>query len=210
MHRVAQAEVLREWLRVERSHPDADWFPVDPLSETEALDELLDRKPGAAAFVWRDAPVRWYETTVDREALADLRLVEGPPNLRWRDLSPDGTVRGAAERIAHGDPEELTAETGVDVQLVRNFVEEMPEGPLVLSTREGCVPRYVADGNHRAVALALRACSGREDSPGVGTDGLSGVEPKRAYLGVGSNPVARPLLERLCGAVRELVTTKEQ
>lgn len=197
MHRVAQLEVLREWLRVERSHPDADWFPVDPLSEGEALDELLDRNPGAAAFVWRDAPVRWYETTVTREDLTDLRLVEGPPNLRWRDLSPDGTVWAAAERIARGDSEELADETGVDVPTVVEFVEEMPEGPLVLSTREGCVPRYVADGNHRAVALALRARSGE-------------FEPQRAYLGVGANPVARPLLERLCGAVRRLVNTKER
>jgi hypothetical protein len=192
MHRVTQAEVLREWLRVERSHPDVEWFAVDSLSEREALDELLDRKPGAAAFVWRDAPVTWYETTLDRAAFADLRLVEGPADLGWRDLSPDGTVRGAADRIASGDPERLTAETGVDAETVLDFVDEMPAGPFVLSTREGCVPRYVADGNHRAVALALRMRSGD-------------FSPQRAYLGAGANPVAEPLVERLCGAVERIL-----
>ncbi|UPV72853.1 hypothetical protein M0R89_09850 [Halorussus limi] len=190
MRRVAQIEVLREWLRVERSHPEVDWFPVESLDERAALDELLDRKPGAAAFVWRDAPVRWYETTLVREDFADLRVVEGPRNLRWRKLSPDGTIRGAADRIASGDPEELTDETGVDVGTVLDFVDEMPAGPLVLSTREGCVPRYVADGNHRAVALALRMRSGE-------------FSPQRAYVGVGANRVVRPLRQRICGAVED-------
>ncbi|WP_135826416.1 hypothetical protein [Halorussus ruber] len=192
MRRVPQVEVLREWLRVERSHPEVDWFPIDSLDEREALDELLDRKPGAAAFVWRDAPVEWYETTLTREEFADLRLVEGPPGLRWRALSPDGTILAAADRIARGNPGELAAETDVDVQTVLDFVEEMPDGPLVVSTREGCVPRFVADGNHRAVAHALRMRSGE-------------FAPQRAYLGIGRNPVAEPLLERVCGVVRGLL-----
>ncbi len=189
MRHVSQVEVLREWLRVERSHPEVDWFPIESLSEREALDELLDRKPGAAAFVWRDAPVRWYETTLHRADFEGLQLVEGPPSLRWRALSPDGTVCAAADRIARGDPDELAAETDVDVRTVLEFVEEMPEGPLVVSTREGCVPRYVADGNHRAVALSLRMRSGE-------------FSPQCAYLGVGRNRVAKPLSERVCGAVR--------
>lgn len=192
MCRVSQLEVLREWLRVERSHPEVDWFRIDSLSEREALDELLDRKPGAAAFVWRDAPVKWYETTLDREDFISLRLVEGPANLRWRALSPDGTVRGAADRIARGNPDELAAETDVDVRIVLEFVEEMPEGPLVVSTREGCVPRFVADGNHRAVAHALRMRSGE-------------FTPQRAYLGVGRNHVAKPLFERACGVVEDFL-----
>jgi hypothetical protein len=192
MRRVSQVEVLREWLRVERSHPEVDWFPIDSLGEREALDELLDRKPGAAAFVWRDAPVEWYETTLTREAFAGLRLVEGPPGLRWRALSPDGTVCAAAARIARENPDELAAETDVDVRTVLDFVEEMPEGPLVVSTREGCVPRFVADGNHRAVAHALRMRSGE-------------FTPQRAYLGIGRNPVAKPLLERVCGVLKGLL-----
>lgn len=200
MRRVTQAEVLRDWLRTECQRPDANRAgstdsrdtPVETLSERELLDEVLERNPGAAAFVWRDAPVEWYETTLDAEEFADLRVVEGPANLGWRDLSPDGTVLGAARRIASGDPDRLAATTGVDVAKVLRFRENPPGGPLVLSTRRGCVPRYVADGNHRAVALGLDLLGGEP------------WRPPRAYLGVGANPVARPFLERLRGFVREL------
>lgn len=187
--RVTQVEVLREWLKTERTHPDVEWFPVESLSEREALDELLDRKPGAAAFVWRDAPVEWYALTLDRETFERLRVVEGPESLRWRELSPDGTVVSAARRIARGDPDVLADETDMDVDLIRQFREDPLDRPLVLSTRRGCVPTFVADGNHRAVALALRMRSGD-------------FTPQRAYLGVGANPVAKPLLERICGVVR--------
>ncbi|PSP55320.1 hypothetical protein BRC82_06100 [Halobacteriales archaeon QS_1_67_19] len=197
MHRVPQRSVLKEWLRVERRHPDNEWFPIEPLSEREVLDELLDRNPGAAAFVWRDAPIEWYETALDREAFADLRVVEGPARLRWRALSPDGTVLGAAGRIARGDPDALAAETGVDVRKVLEFRAEPPDEPLVLATRRGCVPRFVADGNHRAAALGLALLDGE-------------FEPPRAYLGVGANPVVRPLFERICGAVRTLFGTKDR
>ena len=189
--RVTQSAALREWLRTERRRLGAGSTPVESLSERELLDELLDRNPGAAAFVWRDAPVAWYETTLDRGAFADLRLVEGPANLGWRNLSPDGSVLGAAGRIASGDPDRLAAETGVNVRKVLRFREDPPDGPLILSTRRGCVPRFVADGNHRAVALVLRMQSGD-------------FSPRRAYLGVGANPVLRPALERLCGVVRGL------
>lgn len=189
--RVTQVEVLREWLKTERTHPDEEWFPVESLDEREALDELLERKPGAAAFVWRDAPVEWYALTLDREAFARLRVVEGPEDLRWRELSPDGTVVGAARRVSRADSNALADETGVDVDLIHQFREDPLDRPLVLSTRQGCVPTFVADGNHRAVALALRMQSGD-------------FTPPRAYLGVGANPVVRPFLERLCGAIRRV------
>jgi hypothetical protein len=51
----------------------------------------------------------------------------------------------------------------------------------------------VADGNHRAVALALDLLAGES------------FRPPRAYLGVGTNPVGEPILERVCGVVREIL-----
>lgn len=83
------------------------------------------------------------------------------------------------------------------MDLTHQFREDPLDRPLVLSTPQGCVPTFVADGNHRAVALALRMQSGD-------------FTPQQAYLGVGANPVGRPLLERLCGIVRrtrERITT---
>lgn len=186
VRRVPQAAVVREWLREE----PRDGPPVESLSDRAALDELLDHNPGSAAFVWRDAPVTWYALRPDRETFERLRVVEGPDDLRWRALSPDDTILGAARRIAREDPDELAAETGVDVRKVLRFRADPPDGPLVLSTRRGCGPIAVADGNHRAVALGLGLLTGEP------------YHPPRAYLGVGSNPVLRPFGQRLCGVVR--------
>lgn len=194
MERVSQATVLRRWLAAEREKVGADPDGVAALSGREALDCLLDRKPGAASFVWRDAPVTWYRTTLSRPEFEALHLVEGPPGLGWRALSPDGTVLGAARHIAAGDPAALAADTGVDMAAVLAARAAGPprEPPLVLSTREGCVPRHVADGNHRAVATALDLLDG------------DGYEPRPAYLGVGSNRVVAPLGQRLCALLRRL------
>jgi len=216
VERVPQGEVVRHWLRLEvakdgaapvrsgdessaddPASPADDATSVDELSDRTALDELLDRKPGAAAFLWRDAPVAWYRLELTRAEFDGLHVVEGPPDLGWRDLSPDGTVRGAARRIDRSDPERLASTTGVDVGTVVSLADETSPatGPaLVLSTRQGCVPWTVADGNHRAVATALALRRG------------ASYEPRSAYLGVGTNPVAAPLWERLCGVARRVVS----
>lgn len=190
---ISQREVVREWLRMEDRRGARDASAVESLSDREALDELLDRKPGAATFVWRENPT-WYELSLDRETFERLHVVEGPENLRWRALSPDRTVLGAARRIIGGDPDELAAETGVDVRKVLRFRDRPPGGPLVLSTRRGCSPVTVADGNHRAVARALDVLE--DDS----------YRPQRAYLAIGENPVLRPLVERMCGMARKLLS----
>jgi hypothetical protein len=205
MERVSQATVLRHWLALERRKRDDERPPPEALDERTALDELLEYKPGAADFVWRDAPVEWYRTTLDAETFDRLRVVGGPDGLLWRALSADGTVRGCAERIARGDPDRLAAETGVDIDHVldlrdRKRDRDRDEGgedvggtdPLVLSTRRGCAPYRVADGNHRAVAVALAVLEGEA------------YTPMEAFVGVGSNPVLRPAYERLCGVVRDV------
>jgi hypothetical protein len=216
VERVPQTAVVRHWLRLEtaKDGPESgrsdDESPVDEpaasaddpvsveeLSDRAALDELLDRKPGAAAFLWRDAPVEWYRLGLTRAEFDALHVVEGPPDLGWRSLARDGTVRGAARRIDRGDPERLAATTGVDVPAVVSLAEQVPpatDHALVLSTRQGCVPWTVADGNHRAVAAALALRRG------------AAYEPRPAYLGVGANPVASPLWERLCGVARRVVS----
>lgn len=197
MERVPQTEVVRHWLRLEvaKDGPTGDERSVDDLSDRTALDELLDRKPGAAAFLWQDAPVEWYRLRLTRREFDALHVIEGPPEVGWRALSPDGTVRATARRIDRGDPERLAATTGVDVGTVVSLADELPSATdtaLVLSTRQGCVPWTVADGNHRAVATALALRRG------------ASYEPRSAYLGVGTNPVAAPLWERFCGVVRRV------
>lgn len=207
MERVPQDEAVRHWLRVEREKARTatdDGSGTDPADVAEldpaaALDELLRRKPGAAAFVWRDAPVDWYRVELSAETFLGLHVVAGPDGLYWRALSPDDTVRAAAERIRRADKAELAAETGVDVAKVLALRDAMPgaaDRALVLSTRRGCVPWTVADGNYRAVAKALYVLEG------------GAYAPQPAYLGVGANPVAAPLRERLCGRLRRALSRR--
>ena len=97
MHYVSRAALVRDWLARERRKQSLD--PGVPCPPDEAFDHLLDYEPGAAAFLWRGAPVRGYRTTITRERFRRLHVIEGPPNLRWRALSPDGTVLGAARAL---------------------------------------------------------------------------------------------------------------
>jgi hypothetical protein len=189
--------VVRYWLEREAEKEGRRLEPA-ALSSAGALDALLNYKPGAADFIWRDQPIDWYRLELDRMAFESLRVIGGPNGLLWRALSEDGTVMGAARRVAGGDPAALRTETGVDIAAIHEYRESIadpetePLGPLVVATRKGCSHWYVADGNHRATARGLYLVeTGRYD-------------PQPAFLAVGGNRVLRPLYERLCGLVRRL------
>ncbi|MDL5362142.1 hypothetical protein [Halalkalicoccus sp. NIPERK01] len=185
--RVPREEVIRAWLARERGGC------AGSLSEREAFDALLAENPGAAAFLWRDAPLACYRLLLSRARFDRLHVVEGPAELRWGALSPDGTIRGCARRIDRDDPRELARETGVDVPLIERLARDPPAAdPLVLSTRRGAVPWHVADGNHRAAATALALERGAT------------YEPLPAYLCVGANPVLEPLVQRVRGLARRV------
>ncbi len=189
--------MIDHWLAHE---PLADGIDPTALDDAAALDSLLRAKPGAAAFLWREAPIDWYRVRPTPGQLGRLRVGEGPPDMLWRALSPDGTVDGAARRVTAGDPDRLTERTGVDVRRVLRLAAEIErrtetematkiEGgngvrnglpALVCFARRPWARPFVADGNHRAVAAA------------VALRGGASVRPPGAYLGVGRN---RPLAE---------------
>jgi len=87
----------------------------------------------------------------------------------------------------------LDAGTEVDVERVRSMAETLAAGgrlaPLVLTKRRGSGPPTVADGNHRATAIALHLVQ------------IGEYRPQRAYLGIGVNPVLKPLWQRVRGAL---------
>lgn len=206
MEHVSQSDVVRHWLRVEQEDPTTDLqqevpterLDVDGYTDDEALDTLLRLKPGAAAFIWRDEPIDWYHVELSRREFLALHVVDGPEHLYWRALSPDNTIRGAAQRIEAGEPDQLAAATGVDVGKVLTLRDELPavaDQELVLATRQGCRPWTIADGNYRAVAKALALLD----------DGA--YTPQTAYLGVGANPIGAPLRERVCGLGRHVRST---
>lgn len=169
---------------------------VEALDDDAALDALLRRKPGAAAFLWRAQPIEWSRIVLHREEFERLQFVDGPDGLAWRALATSGNVMDGARRIAAGDRAALEAETGIDIERVRSMAETLADGgrpgPLVLTKRRGGGLPAVADGNHRATAAALYLLRNGE------------YRPQRAYLGIGANPVLEPLWQRIRGAIARL------
>ncbi|GAA0235252.1 hypothetical protein ACFFQF_24900 [Haladaptatus pallidirubidus] len=193
MTRISQEHVIKRWLGLESRKPETPSVDVSSLTEREALDELLNAKPGAASFIWREAPIEWRRVTLSRHAFERLRVIDGPETLSWRALSPDETVLGAARQIARCDGEQLddlTAKTGVDVGQVLSIAENPPGEPLVLVDRRNCHAPRVMDGNYRATGRALNL---------VKTDTY---DPVSAYLGTSSRPVLKPIRNVVCELVR--------
>ncbi len=193
--RVREERVLREWLEREA---DGGTRIVDSESDppkTAVLDALLAAKPGAAAFVWRERPIRWYRLDLDWKRFGDLRPVDGPDDLLWRAVSTDGTLFGVAERVQDEGFGPLES-AGIDAAAIRAYRDNLAAGtrfdPLVVRTRRGATPWYVADGNHRATAAALQSLeTGR-------------YHPVPAYVGVTANPILGPMLDRIRGLAQRL------
>jgi len=192
MTRVSQATVLRHWVELEQRKPSVPNRDLEPLSERELLDRLLRLKPGVASFIWREKPISWRRLTLSRESFERLRVVDGPDGLLWHALSPDGTILGAARAVAAGDPETLTAESGVDVSRILSFRETPTNEPLVTVNRRNCLPPRVVDGNHRATARALRLVE------------TGSYDPVSVYLARCERPLVPLVRERACAVLRRL------
>lgn len=193
--RVSGERVVRYWLGRE-FEAGADVPDPAGLSFDEAVDALLSAKPGAAAFLWRETPIRWYRLALDRATFAGLRPVGGPETLLWRDLSTDGTLVGVAERLDAAGDGALREETAVDLDAVTAYRDAVATGraldPLIVRTRRGRTPWFVVDGNHRAAGAALHAVETGE------------YVPQTAYVAVTANPVLGPAVARVRGAIQRL------
>ncbi|ELY79534.1 hypothetical protein [Natrinema gari] len=194
--RVSEVRVLQDWLarEIERDADAVDSGTV-PTSTTALLDALLSAKPGAAAFLWREQPIRWYRLVLERDRFVALRPVDGPDDLLWRDVSTDGTLFGVAERV-HTEGDGPLEAAGIDAAAIRTYRDELAAGtrfdPLIVRTRRGATPWFVADGNHRATAAALHALeTGRYD-------------PLPAYVAVTANPILEPIVDRVRGLLQRL------
>ncbi|MDY6818126.1 MAG: hypothetical protein SVG88_05630 [Halobacteriales archaeon] len=194
---VSEERVVRHWLAMELEK-DGESLPTDPdsMSYSEAIDALLTRKPGAASFIWREQPIEWYRLELSIDRFRSLRTIQGPDGLLWQGLSPDGTIMGVARRISTEDMVDINAETEIDLDLIMQYRERVADGdsiaPFVIRTKRGKTPWYVADGNHRATALALHLIE------------TGSYDPQPAFIGVVSNPILRPLRDRLFGGIDRL------
>ena len=203
---VDERRVLRAWLAREAERAAVD---VDPstASRADLVDALLSAKPGAATFLCRERPIRWYRVDLDWATFATLSPVRGPDDRLWRAASTDGTLVGVAEHAREHGIRALS-DHGVDAGAVRRYRDALAAGdgldPLVVRTRRGATPWYVADGNHRATAVALRRLDAAGEGP-VDDENrpvADGYDPVTVHVAVTENPVARPALDRLRGLLQ--------
>ncbi|WP_224447470.1 hypothetical protein [Haloprofundus salilacus] len=221
MRRVSQREVLDHWLACEGVAPSDRSEELRHPRDSDALDRLLRLNPGAAAFLWRDAPIRWYHTVLSPEQLSRLRVVEGPEGMLWSALSPDGTVGGAARRVVAEGAPRLGDETGVDVVRIRRLAAQIAaavegENGLEGSTVDEKIDDETAaartestlDGFPDLVCVRRRpwqrpfVADGNHRAVAAAVAGARGAAPRvGAYLGVGRN---RPVedVRRAASAVR--------
>ena len=183
--RVPEQRVIDHWLACEGYDPTA-------MCESERFNALLDAKPGAAAFLWREQPVDWHRTQIDWTSFRRLRPIRGPERLQWRQLSTDGTIVGVAKRLrAGGEPSDGVSQGAIN--WYRNQIARGdPIPPLIVRTARGAAPWHVVDGNHRAAALACHTLE------------TGSYEPQSAYVGIAGSSALRSVLDRLRGFFQRL------
>ncbi|XVH30709.1 hypothetical protein ACNS7O_09925 [Haloferacaceae archaeon DSL9] len=193
-HRVSKRAVIDHWLaRDGEADPSA--------TDAEALDRLLDRRPGTADALWRDEPSDWYHCQIPVEHLSRLRVVPGPRGLGWHALTDSGTVGGAATTLA---ADESVAVSGVNRRHIERLANEIADGgcgpiaDIICFARRPWETPAIIDGNHRATAVTLA----RRRRP----DSSSMRRRIGAFVGVGRNtPIGD--LRRAGRAVRWWVRT---
>ena len=156
---VPETEVLRYWLRKEVEEDDEDDLDVDSIEERdELLAELNERKP-LAESIFADRECEWYRLVLSEEELRSLEVVKGPDDEGWRAVAKGGLIESAAERIlAADDLEQFDQEVPKPIEKVAEFAEHVSsdeelEELIIVGEEEG--RPYIADGNHRAVGMAL-------------------------------------------------------
>lgn len=155
MERVSQEEVVEEWLSAEAEKDDSTSFDIVADRENnQNLARLLAHKPDAAALFW-EYDLEWYRHDVAVEEFRDLRA-------SWGEQTP---IFDIAQEISNGGssmPPNMVRQvrTLSDPSLLGGW------GPLIIYRKRW--PRkypYVADGNHRATALALHMLRGGDYRP---------------------------------------------
>jgi|APHM01.1.fsa_nt_gi hypothetical protein len=195
---VSEQTVVEHWLCQEAAKSNDGVSPdeVAALSAQSARRRLLNHKPGAAA-VFHEAPrTDWFRLRLQRSELLGLRYISEPENVSWGSLAHDRHLSEGARRIVHEDATVLRSETEVDISQILKYRKRLSRGETlsapVLTTRRGVSPTRILDGNYRLTALgAWTLESGKFDGINV-------------FLGVCLNPVLRPALERIVGALERV------
>ena len=157
---VDRDEPLRHWLSKELEGESDEMSADDLHSTAELVEQLVMRKP-IAHSIFNENDLDWFFVDLRAEELSELHVIKGPEDEDWRAVADDGTLESVALRIHETDDvERLDREAPKDLIEVVELADEDPDerdsSPFVVVQEEGTDAPYVADGNHRAVALLLR------------------------------------------------------
>jgi hypothetical protein len=172
--------MLRHWLAKEVHENDGDDLDVEAIDDDDRLlAELIDRKP-IAESIFENSDLRWYHLDLEVEELEALHTVKGESGEDWRAITEDNSIASIADHI-HAADNLADLDTPKDLEQVVEFAAKFPddiEMEEVIAVAEADRDPYLADGNHRAVAIALHLRNG-------------GVYPEQeAYVGVSSAKLA--------------------
>ena len=156
---VAETDVIRYWLRKEIEEDDEDNLNPDTLNgREELLEALVERKP-LAESVFAEADREWHRLVLSEHELRGLEVVKGDENEGWRAVAKGGLIESIAERIlAADDLDAFDNEVPKNLTKVADFANNVSsetelEELIVVGDENG--RPYIADGNHRAVGMAL-------------------------------------------------------
>ena len=178
---VLREEPLTHWLSKELEH---DEMAVEDLgSEAEVVEQLVVRKP-IAHSIFNENDLDWYVVDLTPEDLRQLHVVKGPPDEDWRAVAEDRSIESVARKIRDADDVERLHENAPKdlievVELADESPDERDSSPFLVVQEDAADAPYVADGNHRAVALLLRVLRDEHD----------GDLRQPAYVGVPSDSV---------------------
>ena len=156
---IPETEVIQYWLRKEVEENDVDTLDVGTLENREKLlNELIERKP-LAESIFVDQDCEWYHLTLSEDELRGLEVVKGSEDEGWRAVAKGGLIESIAERIlAADDLEQFSQDVPKDLPKVADFAESVSSDDeleeLIIVGEEKERP-YIADGNHRAIGMAL-------------------------------------------------------
>lgn len=149
-------DVARNWLRRENKKPYREFAFEREETEWKLVGELLCQCPFQAAFIWQHH-LAWYATELDEAEFLDLSVIDGPADSSWRKLSPDNTIRGAAERIVESELPDTFEDIDVAYieRLADRFETTTHDERLTLFQPDPDEASIVVDGNHYSTAKAI-------------------------------------------------------
>lgn len=166
MRSVSRNQVVNEWLELEQEKESSKEVDIDSnVPECDAVARLLTHKPDAASILWKH-DLEWYEHEVTEEKFRTLRTV-------WEGRN----IFDAAQALQNDD-NSLSEDKIEKIKSIaeNNSVEDL--GPLFIyrckKLRSG---PFLADGNHRAVGIALQMLDGNNFRPQTAYVGY----PAKAY-----------------------------